>query len=103
MKFSRKAAASMPVLSLVTLQPQTGEAAPSALVAGYSVGRKALTTQSVALIVKAFVRIDAGNDAAKNVAQHLRAGYCTETATVGLQPYQIFDQTGPRFDITLAR
>lgn len=68
------------------------------------VGGKALTPQSVALIVKAAVRKMAGDDAAKSVAGHsLRAGYCTEAATVGLQPYQIREQTGHRSDVTLAR
>jgi integrase len=68
------------------------------------VGRKSLTPQSVALIVKASVRMMEGNDAAKKVAGHsLRAGYCTEAAIVGLQPYQIREQTGHRSDATLAR
>lgn len=68
------------------------------------VGRKALTPQSVALIVKACVRRIGGEAAAKMVAGHsLRAGYCTEAAMVGLQPYQIREQTGHRSDVTLAR
>lgn len=68
------------------------------------VGRKALTPQSVALIVKAFVRMMAGEAAADMVAGHsLRAGYCTEAATVGLQPYHIREQTGHKSDVTLAR
>ena len=68
------------------------------------VGSKALTPQSVALIVKAAVRLMAGDEGAKEVAGHsLRAGYCTEAATVGLQPYQIREQTGHRSDVTLAR
>lgn len=68
------------------------------------VGGKALTPQSVALIVKSSVRLMAGEAAAKSVAGHsLRAGYCTEAATVGLQPYQIREQTGHRSDVTLAR
>ena len=68
------------------------------------VGRKALTPQSVALIVKASVRMTAGDEAARMVAGHsLRAGYCTEAATVGLQPYQIREQTGHKSDVTLAR
>jgi integrase len=38
------------------------------------------------------------------VAGHsLRAGYCTEAATIGLQPYQIREQTGHKSDVTLAR
>lgn len=68
------------------------------------VGQKALTPQSVALIVKAHVRIMAGEEAAKRVAGHsLRAGYCTEAATMGLQPFQIREQTGHQSDATLAR
>lgn len=68
------------------------------------VGSKALTPQSVALIVKASVRRMSGDEAAKAVAGHsLRAGYCTEAAIVGLQPYQIREQTGHRSDVTLAR
>ena len=68
------------------------------------VGSKALTPQSVALIVKASVCLMAGEDAAKLVAGHsLRAGYCTEAATVGLQSYQIREQTGHKSDVTLAR
>lgn len=68
------------------------------------IGSKALTPQSVALIVKSSVRSMAGDGAAKLVAGHsLRAGYCTEAATVGLQPYQIREQTGHRSDVTLAR
>jgi integrase len=68
------------------------------------VGGKALTPQSVALIVKAAVRMMSGEGAAKLVAGHsLRAGYCTEATMVGLQPYQIREQTGHRSDVTLAR
>jgi integrase len=68
------------------------------------VGGKALTPQSVALIVKASVRMMAGDQAAKNVSGHsLRAGYCTQAATVGLLPYQIREQTGHKSDVTLAR
>ena len=68
------------------------------------VGCKALTPQAVALIVKASVRLMSGEEAAKMVAGHsLRAGYCTEAAIVGLQPYQIKEQTGHRSDVTLAR
>jgi integrase len=68
------------------------------------VSDRALSAQSVALIVKSSVRMMAGDEAAKNVAGHsLRAGYCTEAATVGLQPYQIREQTGHKSDVTLAR
>ena len=68
------------------------------------VSKKALTGQSVALIVKSAVRRMSGADAAKVVSGHsLRAGYCTEAAIVGLQPYQIREQTGHKSDVTLAR
>lgn len=68
------------------------------------VGTKALTPQAVALIVKSSVRMMSGEEAAKMVAGHsLRAGYCTEAAMIGLQPYQIREQTGHRSDVTLAR
>lgn len=68
------------------------------------VGDDGLTPQSVALIVKKFVRMVSGEESAKVVAGHsLRAGYCTEAAIVGLQPYQIREQTGHKSDITLAR
>lgn len=67
-------------------------------------GKKGLTSQSVALIVKAAVRRMSGDEAAKHVAGHsLRAGYCTEAAAVGFQPYQIREQTGHRSDVTLAK
>lgn len=65
---------------------------------------KALTPQSVALIVKSSVRRMKGEEAAKSVAGHsLRAGYCTEAATVGLSPFMIREQTGHKSDVTLAR
>ena len=68
------------------------------------VSDKALSPQSVALIVKSSVRMMAGDEAAKGMAGHsLRAGYCTEAAMVGLQPYQIREQTGHKSDVTLAR
>lgn len=68
------------------------------------VGNKGLTAQSISLVVKAAVRMTSGDEAAKMVAGHsLRAGYCTEAAMVGLQPYQIREQTGHRSDMTLAR
>jgi site-specific recombinase XerD len=68
------------------------------------VGCKALTPQSVALIVKACMRMVGGDEAAKMVAGHsLRAGYCTEAATVGMQPHLIRETTGHRSDVTLAR
>ena len=61
-----------------------------------------LSAQSVALIVKeAARRVGADPDV---VSGHsLRAGYCTQAAIVGLQPYQIREQTGHKSDATLAR
>ena len=68
------------------------------------VGSNALTPQSVSLVVKASVRMSAGDEAAQMVAGHsLRAGYCTEATIAGLQPYQIREQTGHKSDVTLAR
>ena len=68
------------------------------------VGTKALTPQSVALVVKSSVRRVRGKESAKSVSGHsLRAGYCTEAAIVGLQPWQIREQTGHMSDVTLAR
>jgi len=68
------------------------------------VGSKGLTAQSVALVVKASVRMMSGEEAAKMVAGHsLRAGFVTQATMVGLQPYQIREQTGHRSDVTLAR
>ena len=68
------------------------------------VGRKALTPQSVNLVVKAAFRAMAGEDAAKMVAGHsLRSGFVTAAATMGMQSYQIREQTGHTSDITLAR
>jgi hypothetical protein len=65
---------------------------------------KPLTPQSVALIIKTATARLRGAEAARNVAGHsLRAGYVTEAATVGLQPYQIRDVTGHRSDVTLAK
>jgi len=67
------------------------------------VSDKALTPQSLAFIAKSSVRIMSVDEAAKSVAGHsLRAGYCTDAATVRLQPYQIREQTGHRSDVTLA-
>lgn len=56
---------------------------------------KALTPQSVALIVKSAVASSKGLEAAKTVSGHsLRAGFATEAATVGLQTSAIMGQTG---------
>lgn len=68
------------------------------------VGKKALTTQSVALVVKASVRRSKGADAAKAVSSHsLRAGFVTEAAMVGMQTNVIMGQTGHKSLETLFR
>lgn len=55
----------------------------------------ALTPQSVALIVKSAVAGSKGLDAAKFVSGHsLRAGFCTEAATMGLKNSAIMGQSG---------
>lgn len=59
------------------------------------VGAKALTPQSVALVVKASVRRSKGIDAAKACSSHsLRAGFVTEASMVGMQASVIMGQTG---------
>ena len=59
------------------------------------VNGKALTAQSVALIVKSAVGKSKGADAAKLVSGHsLRAGFVTEAAMVGMQTSAIMGQTG---------
>lgn len=63
---------------------------------------KAMAAQSVALVVKAAVR-RVGGDATRFSGHSLRAGYCTQAAIVGLQPYQIREQTGHKSDATLAK
>ena len=61
-----------------------------------------LSAQSVSLVVKASVTRAHGN--AENVSGHsLRAGYCTQAAIAGLQPWQIREQTGHKSDVTLAK
>jgi integrase len=68
------------------------------------IGSTALTPQTVALVIKFYVKEMRGPEAARNVAGHsLRAGYCTEAAVAGLQPYQIRQQTGHKSDLILAR
>lgn len=67
-------------------------------------GPKALTSQTIALVVKSYVKKMRGEQASAHVAGHsLRAGYCTEAATAGLPTYQIREQTGHKSDMTLAR
>lgn len=66
------------------------------------VAKTALSPQSVSLIVKAAIeRI--GGDPEQVSGHSLRAGYCTQAAMVGLQPWQIREQTGHRSDVTLAK
>lgn len=61
-----------------------------------------LTAQSVALIVKNAIGKVGGS--AENISGHsMRAGYCTQAAIAGLQPFQIREQTGHISDATLAR
>lgn len=66
------------------------------------VSERALTAQSVSLIVKAAVEA-VGGDPTIVSGHSLRAGYVTTAAMVGLQPYQIREQTGHRSDATLAK
>jgi integrase len=67
-------------------------------------GTAAITPQTVALLVKSYVREMRGTEAAKHVAGHsLRSGFVTAAAIAGLQPYQIREQTGHKSDTTLAR
>jgi site-specific recombinase XerD len=61
-----------------------------------------LSAQSVALVVKASVA-RVGGDKSKVSGHSLRAGYCTEAAIAGLQPWQIREQTGHKSDVTLAK
>lgn len=59
------------------------------------VSEKALTPQSVALVVKSSMKRAKGVDAASAVSGHsLRAGFVTEAAVVGMQPSVIMGQTG---------
>lgn len=59
------------------------------------VGTEALTPQSVALVLKSVVTKAKGVDAAKMVSGHsLRAGFCTESAMVGMETSAIMGQTG---------
>ncbi|BEP70879.1 MULTISPECIES: site-specific integrase [unclassified Variovorax] len=66
------------------------------------VANEPLTAQSVALIVKNAIERVGGPRA--DVSGHsMRAGYCTQAAIAGLQPFQIREQTGHTSDATLAR
>jgi integrase len=65
---------------------------------------EALTAQSVALLLKSITTTAKSAEAAKSVAGHsLRAGYCTEAASVGVAPHVIMDQTGHRSPAMLNR
>ena len=65
---------------------------------------KALTPQSVALVLKGVTSHARNVEAAKSVAGHsLRAGYCTEAASVGVATHIIMEQTGHRSSATLAK
>lgn len=65
---------------------------------------KALTPQSVALVLKGVTSHAKSAEAAKSVAGHsLRAGYCTEAVSVGVATHIIMEQTGHRSSATLAK
>lgn len=61
-----------------------------------------LTAQSVALIVKNAIG-KVGGPITEMSGHSIRAGYCTQAAIAGLQPFQIREQTGHTSDATLAR
>jgi integrase len=67
-----------------------------------NIGDTPLSAQSVALIVKEAVR-RVGGDPSTVSGHSLRAGYCTQAAIAGLQPWQIREQTGHTSDLMLAR
>jgi integrase len=63
--------------------------------AGRLASDRALTAQSVALIVKAAVAASKGKEASKLVSGHsLRSGFVTEAASVNMQTSTIMGQTG---------
>ncbi|MBO0944014.1 tyrosine-type recombinase/integrase [Acidovorax temperans] len=65
---------------------------------------EALTPQSVALVLKETTHRAKSMDDAKSVAGHsLRAGYCTEAASLGVATHIIMEQTGHRSSATLAK
>ena len=65
---------------------------------------EALTPQSVALVLKVATSQAKSAEAAKSVAGHsLRAGYCTEAASLGVATHVIMEQTGHRSSATLAK
>lgn len=68
------------------------------------IGMKGLTPQSVALVLKGVTILAKGAEAARAVAGHsLRAGYCTEAASVGVAAHIILEQTGHKSTVTLAK
>lgn len=67
-----------------------------------NIGDTSLSAQSVALIIKESVR-RVGGDPSTVSGHSLRAGYCTQAAIAGLQPWQIREQTGHTSDLMLAR
>jgi integrase len=68
------------------------------------VSSRALTPQSVALIVKSAVRRVHGDVAAASSSGHsLRSGYCTQAAMAGFASWQIKETTGHRSDATLSK
>lgn len=68
------------------------------------IGGDGLTAQSVTLVLKAATSHAKSAEAAKSVAGHsLRAGYCTEAASVGVATHVIMEQTGHRSSTTLAK
>lgn len=63
---------------------------------------RGLSAKSVALVVKSSVaRI--GGDADRASGHSLCAGYRTQAAMSGLQPWQIREQTRHKSDVTLAK
>jgi integrase len=67
-------------------------------------GGTALTPQSVALVLKEATSRSKSSEVAKLVAGHsLRAGYCTEAASMGVATHVIMEQTGHRSSATLAK
>lgn len=67
-----------------------------------SISAYGLSAQSVALIVKAAV-LRVGGNVGEFSGHSLRAGYCTQAAISGLQPYQIREQSRHKSDVTLAK
>jgi integrase len=68
------------------------------------ISARALSAQSVALIVKSAVRRSQGDAAAASSSGHsLRAGYCTQAAMAGLAAWQIKETSGHRSDATLSK